>query len=78
MARENGSNPRGRTMNGFQLSGELLLLREQIRRVVQEEIVPLELTLDPDAPDMPREDWLRISQKTRAAGLGYLYLEPAR
>ncbi len=31
-------------MNGFQLSGELLLLREQIRRVVQEEIVPLEPT----------------------------------
>ncbi|MEE8554961.1 MAG: acyl-CoA dehydrogenase family protein [bacterium] len=61
-------------MNGFQLSGELLLLREQIRRVVQEEIVPLELTLDPDAPDIPREDWLRISQKTRAAGLWYLGL----
>ena len=54
---------------GFTLPDELRILREQVRRVVQDEIIPLEQRLDPDAPDIPREDFLRLSAKTKAAGL---------
>ena len=54
---------------GFTLPDELRLLKEQIRRFIQEEIIPLERTLDPDAPDIPDEDFARLSAKTKAAGL---------
>ncbi len=52
---------------GFTLPDELRLLREQVRRFVREEIVPLEQALDPDAPDIPREAFARLSAKTKAA-----------
>lgn len=55
--------------SGFTLPDELRALRDQVRRFIREEIVPLEQRLDPDAPDIPREDFLRLSAKTRAAGL---------
>jgi len=54
---------------GFALPDELRALRDQVRRFVRDEIVPLEQRLDPDASDIPREDFLRLSAKTRAAGL---------
>jgi alkylation response protein AidB-like acyl-CoA dehydrogenase len=54
---------------GFTLPDELRILREQIRRFIQEEIIPLERQLDPDAPDIPDEDFARLSSKTKAAGL---------
>jgi acyl-CoA dehydrogenase len=54
---------------GFTMPDELKLLGEQIRRFVQEEIIPLERQLDPDAPDIPDEDYARLSAKTKAAGL---------
>src|SRR5687768_3957549 len=54
---------------GFTLPDELRLLREQIRRFIREEIVPLEQRLDPDAPGLPREEWERLVSKTKAAGL---------
>ena len=54
---------------GFTMPDELRLLGEQIRRFVQEEIIPLERQLDPDAPDLPDEDFARLSAKTKAAGL---------
>jgi len=54
---------------GFTLPDELRVLREQIRRFIQEEIIPLEQRLDPDAPDIPDEDFARLSAKTKAAGL---------
>jgi acyl-CoA dehydrogenase len=54
---------------GFTLPEELRLLGDQIRRFVQDEIVPLEQTIDPDAPELPREDFLRLSAKTKASGL---------
>jgi acyl-CoA dehydrogenase len=57
------------TFPGFTLPEELRLLRDQVRRFVHDEIVPLEQGLDPDAPDIPREDFLRLSARTRAAGL---------
>src|SRR5260370_20572022 len=54
---------------GFTLPEELRLLGDQIRRFVQDEIIPLEQTIDPDAPEIPREDFVRLSAKTKAAGL---------
>ena len=54
---------------GFTLPEELRLLGDQIRRFIQDEIIPLEQTIDPDAPEIPREDFVRLSAKTKAAGL---------
>ncbi|HTO10428.1 MAG TPA: acyl-CoA dehydrogenase family protein [Candidatus Binatia bacterium] len=57
------------TFPGFTLPDELRVLREQVRRFIREEIIPLEQTLDPDAPGLPEEDWARLAAKTKAAGL---------
>ena len=54
---------------GFTLPDELRILRDQIRRFIREEIVPLEQRLDPDAPEIPAEDYARLAAKTKAAGL---------
>src|ERR1700704_3355240 len=54
---------------GFTLPEELRLLGDQIRRFVHDEIIPLEQAIDPDAPEIPREDFVRLSAKTKAAGL---------
>jgi acyl-CoA dehydrogenase len=54
---------------GYRLPDELLAIREQIRRFIREEIIPLEQRLDPDAPDLPKEDYARLSEKTKSAGL---------
>src|SRR5262245_52429834 len=59
-------------MNGFpgyRLPDELVTLREQSRRFIRDEISPLEQRLDPDAPDVPAEDFQRLAAKTKAAGL---------
>ena len=57
------------TFPGYRLPDELLSIREQIRRFIRDEIIPLEQRLDPDAPDLPREDYARLAAKTKAAGL---------
>src|SRR5688500_20329320 len=57
------------TFPGFALPDELRVLREQIRRFIRDEIIPLEQRIDPDAPDIPREDFVRLSAKTKAAGM---------
>jgi acyl-CoA dehydrogenase len=54
---------------GFTLPDELRVLREQIRRFIREEIIPLEQRIDPDAPGIPPEEWERLASKTKAAGL---------
>ena len=54
---------------GFTLPDELRLLREQVRRFIRDEIIPLEQRIDPDAPGLPEEDWERLAAKTKAAGL---------
>jgi acyl-CoA dehydrogenase len=56
-------------MEGFQLSEELVILRDQVRRIIQEEIIPVEQTIDPDAAEIPDADFQRITQKTKDAGL---------
>ena len=54
---------------GFTLPPELARLREQIRRIVQDEIVPIEQRIDPDAADLPEEDYTRLASKIKSAGL---------
>jgi len=54
---------------GYRLPAELVALREQVRRFIRDEILPLEQRLDPDAPEIPDEDFRRLSGKTKAAGL---------
>lgn len=54
---------------GYTLPAELLVLREHIRKIVRDEIIPLEQRIDPDAPEIPEEDFRRLSAKTKAAGL---------
>ena len=39
-----------------------------VRRFVREEIVPLEAKLDPDASELPREDFERLTAKVREMG----------
>src|SRR5262249_62091914 len=51
------------------LPDELQVLREQIRRVVRDEVIPVEQRIDPDAPELPEDDHRRIAAKTKAAGL---------
>jgi acyl-CoA dehydrogenase len=57
------------SFSGFTLPEELRILRDQVRRFIREEIIPLEQRLDPDAPGIPDEDFERLAAKTRAAGL---------
>ena len=57
------------SFSGYRLPDELQQLRLAVRRFVQDEIVPLEQRLDPDAPELPEADWKRLSAKTKAAGL---------
>ena len=57
------------TFPGYALPPELIALREQIRRTVRDELPPIEQRIDPDAPEIPEEDYRRLAAKTRTAGL---------
>ncbi|HLG49502.1 MAG TPA: acyl-CoA dehydrogenase family protein [Reyranella sp.] len=53
----------------FEPSAEQQMLIDQVRRYVREEILPLEAKLDPDASELPPEDFKRLTEKTKAMGL---------
>ena len=55
--------------NGFVLPEELTALRDQVRRIIRDEIIPIEARLDPDAAELPEKEFWQLAQKTRAAGL---------
>ena len=59
-------------MAGFQMSEELKLIRDQVRRIVEEDVIPAESRVDPDAAELAPEDYARISKKARDAGLWYM------
>ena len=48
------------------------LIVDQIRRFVREEIIPLEETLDPDASELPPEDFERLRAKVQDMGFNGL------
>ena len=51
------------------LTAEQKLITEMVRRFVREEIVPLELNLDPDADALLPADFERLRNKVKAMGL---------
>jgi acyl-CoA dehydrogenase len=54
---------------GYRLPDELRALRDQVRRFVRDEIIPVEQRIDPDAEDLPDADHARLAARTKAAGL---------
>lgn len=54
---------------GFLLPQELVLLRDQVRRFMREEVKPIEDRLDYDATGCAREDRQRLRAKAEAMGL---------
>jgi acyl-CoA dehydrogenase len=61
----------------FTLTSEQELIVGLVRRFVREEIVPLELELDPDADELPAADHARLVEKVKAMGLYGLDIPPA-
>jgi acyl-CoA dehydrogenase len=60
----------------LRLTGEQELIVATVRRFVREEILPLELDLDPDADELPAEHRVRLVAMTRAMGLYGLDIPP--
>ena len=58
------------------LSHEQELIVSMVRRFVREEILPLELNLDPDADEISAEDKARLVKKTKSMGLYGLDIPP--
>jgi acyl-CoA dehydrogenase len=58
---------------GYQLPEELQLLQQTVRRFMQDEILPLEVGMDPEATDLDEANWQRLVTKTKAAGLWALW-----
>jgi len=52
------------TFPGFTLPPELIALREQVRRIVRDELLPIEQRIDPDAPEIPEEDHRRLADRS--------------
>jgi alkylation response protein AidB-like acyl-CoA dehydrogenase len=52
----------------LELSDEQKMIVATVRRFVRDEILPLEAKLDPDASDLPEEDFERLSAKVKAMG----------
>jgi acyl-CoA dehydrogenase len=55
--------------NGFVMPEELVALRDQVRRIIRDEIIPIESRIDPDAAEIPATEFWPIARKTQAAGL---------
>ena len=58
------------------LTHEQELIVNMVRRFVREEILPLELNLDPDADEIHAEDKARLVEKTKSMGLYGLDIPP--
>ncbi len=58
----------GGNIMDLELSDEQKLIVAQVRRLVREEILPLEAKLDPDASELPPEDFARLSAKVKELG----------
>jgi acyl-CoA dehydrogenase len=55
---------------GYRLPDELLALRDQIKRVVRDEVIPVEQRIDPDAPSFPTRTIRRSRPRRRPRGSG--------
>ena len=59
----------GAALIGYQLPQEIVSLREQVRRVIHDEVIPAESRVDPDAAEILDDDYWAIAKKTQAAGM---------
>jgi len=55
--------------DGYQHSPELIALRDNVRRIIKEEVIPAEARVDPDAAEIEDDDYWRIARKVQAAGM---------
>jgi acyl-CoA dehydrogenase len=55
--------------DGYQLSPELIALRDNVRRIIKDEVIPAEARVDPDAAEIDDDDYWRIARKVQAAGM---------
>ena len=53
----------------FSLTEEQTIIVDMVRRFVRDEILPLELSLDPDADEVSPEILTQLTEKTKAMGL---------
>ena len=60
----------------LELTEEQDMIIGMVRKFVREEILPLELGLDPDADELERDDRERLIEKTKAMGLYGLDIPP--
>ena len=60
----------------LELTEEQEMIIGMVRKFVREEILPLELDLDPDADELERDDRERLIEKTKAMGLYGLDIPP--
>ncbi|MDA0959218.1 MAG: acyl-CoA dehydrogenase family protein, partial [Proteobacteria bacterium] len=60
----------------LELTEEQNLIVAMVRRFVREEILPLELNLDPDADTLDPKDQARLIEKTQSMGLYGLDIPP--
>src|SRR2546428_2243188 len=54
--------------DGYRLPEELVALREQVRRFVRDEIIPVEQRIAPDAAELPDQEYPRPLGKTKSGG----------
>jgi acyl-CoA dehydrogenase len=54
---------------GYQLPSELIAVRENVRRIIKDEVIPAEARVDPDAAEIDEDDYWRIARKVQAAGM---------
>ena len=57
------------TNEGYRIPEELDALREQVGRIIREEILPAEKKCDPDDAEIHQDDYARISRKVQAADM---------
>jgi alkylation response protein AidB-like acyl-CoA dehydrogenase len=53
----------------FLLTEEQTMIVDMVRRFVRDEILPLEMTMDPDADEVAPEVLTKLADKTKAMGL---------
>jgi acyl-CoA dehydrogenase len=57
------------TDKGYPIPPELASARDQVGRIIQEEVMPAERKVDPDAAEIEEDDYWRIAKKTQSAGM---------
>ena len=62
----------------FSLTEEQTIIVDMVRRFVREEILPLEMSLDPDADEVPPETLTQLTEKTMPFGILFLSKPLAR